>query len=75
MTKNQVIQEKAEATPEMVNKVVTDSLPQFTKEQLTKSYKYSHRRDALNALLKDGETYSFAQVDEILKEFYEGGKK
>jgi len=48
--------------------------PTFTKDQLVQSKKYVHRRDALNALLEDNKTYSFANVDGILKEFEEGGK-
>ncbi|MGE7021997.1 hypothetical protein [Solibacillus cecembensis] len=58
-----------------VAEVVTSKLPKFTKEQLAKSQKYIHRRDAINALLPDDGTYSFAQVNEILKKFDEGVKK
>lgn len=47
----------------------------FTKNQLVKSKKYENCRDALNALLKDDESYTYTQVDEALKQFYEGGKK
>lgn len=60
---------------EKVADVVTSKLPKFTKSQLVNSRRYIHRRDALNALLKDDELYSFAQVDDILKKFDEGGKK
>lgn len=48
--------------------------PTFTKEQLVQSKKYVHRRDALNALLDGGKTYSFTEVDGILKKFDKGGK-
>lgn len=47
----------------------------YSKQRLLKSTKYVNRQDALNALLKDGEKYSFAEVDEILEEFYKGGHK
>ncbi|MCH7321782.1 hypothetical protein LZ480_07730 [Solibacillus sp. MA9] len=57
-----------------VAEVVTSKLPKFTKSQLVTSRKYIHRRDALNALLKDSEQYTFAQVDKILKQFDEGVK-
>jgi len=60
---------------EKVAEVITSKLPKFTKAQLVTSRKYIHRRDALNALLKDDEQYTFAQVDKILKTFDEGGKK
>ena len=45
------------------------------KSQLVKSQRYFHRRDALNALLKNDAKYTFAQVDAILKKFDEGGKQ
>lgn len=48
--------------------------PTFTKQQLVKSQKYNARQDALNALLEDDKTYSYAQVDAILKRFDKGGK-
>lgn len=47
----------------------------FTKQQLLKSQKYANRRDALQALLKDDETYTDEQVKQILDKFYKGGKK
>ncbi|MEG6615388.1 hypothetical protein V6C27_02950 [Peptococcaceae bacterium 1198_IL3148] len=47
----------------------------YTKHQLVKSKKYANYRDALNAILADGETYTLIQVDNALKQFYEGGKK
>lgn len=53
---------------------VKNDLPTFTKEQLVKSKKYVHRRDALNALLEDNKPYTFDEVDGILKQFDEGGK-
>lgn len=60
---------------EVVGEVITSKLPKFNKSQLVTSRKYIHRRDALNALLKDDEQYTFAQVDKILKTFDEGVKK
>lgn len=60
---------------EKVAEVITSKLPKFNKSQLATSLKYIHRRDALNALLDDSKQYTFAQVDKILKDFDEGGKK
>lgn len=60
---------------ETVADVITSKLPKFTKEQLVTSLKYIHRRDALNALLNNEKQYTFAQVDKVLKDFDEGGKK
>lgn len=63
------------ATAEQVGEAIESTLPKFPKERLLKSRKYAHRRDALNILLKDGESYSHMEVDKLLKEFYEGGNK
>ena len=60
---------------EKVAEVITSKLLKFSKFQLVKSQKYIHRRDALNALLDDEKQYTFAQVDKVLKDFNEGGKK
>lgn len=69
------IQEKIEPVKiEDVKEAVAATLQIFTKEQLVKSKKYVHRRDALNALLQDNKFYSFAEVEGILKQFDEGGK-
>lgn len=63
------------ATKEQVAKTIKEVVKhKFTKQQLLQSQKYSNRRDALSALLKDGETYTHEQVDEILEKFYKGGK-
>lgn len=70
------IQAKVEPVDiEKVAEVVTSKLPKFTKTQLVNSRKYIHRRDALNALLDDEKLYTFAQVDKVLQDFDEGGKK
>ncbi|MEQ6357884.1 hypothetical protein ABNX05_25130 [Lysinibacillus sp. M3] len=71
-TKNESIKEKSKTSPIDVSKGL--DAPEFTKEQIVKSNKYMARRDALNALLDDGKTYSFTEVDEILKKFDKGGK-
>lgn len=72
----EAIQAKVEPVDvEKVAEVITSKLPKFNKSQLTKSQKYIHRRDALNALLDDKKQYTFAQVEKILKDFDEGGKK
>ncbi|WP_418302341.1 hypothetical protein [Lysinibacillus fusiformis] len=70
------VQEKVEPVKsEEVKEVLTTATSQtFTKDQLVKSKKYVHRRDALNALLVDNKPYSFTELDSILKQFDEGGK-
>jgi len=71
-TKNESIKEKSKTSPIGVSKAL--GAPEFTKEQIVKSNKYMTRRDALNALLKADKTYSFTEVDDILKKFDKGGK-
>lgn len=44
----------------------------FGKEQLLKSRTYRDCRDALSALLKDGERYSHADVERLINEFMKG---
>lgn len=57
---------------ETVETVETVVEPTFFKESLLKSKRYSNRRDALSFLLKDGESYTFNQVDKILDDFMKG---
>ena len=44
---------------------------EFTKQKIISSKKYQMSRDVLTALLSDGETYTHAEVSEILNKFYE----
>lgn len=44
----------------------------FTKEQILASNKYAHRRDALGAILVDGNTYTIEQVETLLEDFMKG---
>lgn len=50
------------------------AVAKFTKQQLLQSKKYAHRQDALTVLLLNDKAYSIAEVERILKDFYEGGK-
>ncbi|MEK3935929.1 hypothetical protein MKY41_11430 [Sporosarcina sp. FSL W7-1349] len=75
MAKNEVIKKKSKATAIMVAEAINGKTPTFSKAQLLKSKKYVGRRDALSALLKDGETYTHDQVGQILEQFYKGGSK
>lgn len=67
--------ELGKSVSETISKTVANNTVTFSKEQLVKSQKYTHRCDALNALLDDEKQYTFAQVDKVLKDFDEGGKK
>lgn len=60
-------------TAKQVGEIIEKGMPIFTKAQLLKSQRYEQRRDALNVILKDGEQYTQAKVDELLTQFYKGG--
>jgi len=49
--------------------------PVFSKDQIMASHWYSHRYDMLSTLLKEGEKYSHADVDKMIKEFMSKGVK
>jgi len=72
VAKLEAIQNKEKATPEDVSNAF--EAPKFTKAQIVKSNKYMARRDVLNALLEADKSYSFTEVDGILKKFDKGGK-
>lgn len=41
----------------------------YTKQQYLKSKKYSEYKDIVQALLKDGKTYTVDQVDKMVDDF------
>lgn len=43
--------------------------PSFPKYLLLTSKKYEHYVDILNALLEDGKSYTFAEVDGLVSDF------
>ena len=47
----------------------------FTKRQVLSSKKYFHRRDLLNTLLDEGESYTLKEVDALVDKFMKGGVK
>lgn len=46
--------------------------PAFTKQQLVKSKRFEHRKDALNALLDDSKTYTINQAQAVIDKFMKG---
>jgi len=44
----------------------------FSKRQILTFRRYVGRQDLLSVLLKDGETYTLAQVDSLLQGFMKG---
>ncbi|QIB68637.1 hypothetical protein Ami103574_04570 [Aminipila butyrica] len=57
------------------DKSAGDKAAAFAKNQLLGSTKYVHRRDLLNALLKEDKTYTLEQVDGLIQKFMEGKVK
>ena len=51
------------------------SVPVFSKASILRSVRFSDRKDACKALLKDDETYTLEQVEEILDNFMKGSVK
>lgn len=49
------------------NAVHTSTEALYTKEQILSSKKYSHRKDALNVVLKDDTQYTVKQVDGLIE--------
>jgi hypothetical protein len=41
----------------------------FTKEQILSAKKYQHRKDVLNVVLTNDQTYSLDQVDDLIENF------
>lgn len=41
----------------------------FSKEQILSSNKYIHRKDVVNVVLNDGQSYSLKDVDELIEKF------
>ena len=46
--------------------------PVYSKQQLLTFQRYTARRDLLEALLKDGETYTHDQVQKLIDDFMKG---
>lgn len=53
----------------------TPEAPAFSKEQLLTFDKYRGRRDLLGVLLKDGQHYTYAEVDALVETFMKGTVK
>lgn len=44
----------------------------FTKKQLLESKRYRDRKDLINVLLKNEQTYSFKEVDDLIEKYMKG---
>lgn len=47
----------------------------FTKEQLLSSERFQGKRDLLNALLKENQTYTVSQAEEMIEKYMKGKVK
>lgn len=60
---------------ESITEEVKNSEQKFSKEQIVTSKKYESRRDLLNALLIDGETYTVETVEQMIEKYMKGQVK
>ena len=54
---------------------VWEAKQQFCKEQIIVSERYRDHRDLVDALLEDGEKYTFEEVDSLIEKYKEGKRK
>jgi len=47
----------------------------FTKEQIVSAKRYMHKKDVVNVVLKDGQSYTLDKVDELVDNFMKGKVK
>lgn len=62
----------AKNTKDTEPKAPTKVVVKFTKKQFVASQRFAKQRDLVNALLKDDETYSIAEVEDTIKKFLSG---
>lgn len=47
----------------------------FTKEQLISAKRYIHKKDVVNLVLKEGQSYTLDKVDELIEKFMKEKEK
>lgn len=47
----------------------------YTKEQFLKSNRFMHRKDAVNAVLKDGAEYTPDEAEQLIENYMKGRVK
>lgn len=72
--KKSEVNEVVEAPKTEVAKVETPKVLKFSKKQFVESRRFAKRKDLVNALLKEGETYSIIEVETLIKNFLYGKK-
>lgn len=67
---NELVEEVKVAPKEEAPKVL-----KFPKKKLVESKRFAKHRDLVNVLLKEDETYSIVEVENLIKDFLRGNKK
>lgn len=68
------INEVVEDVKAEVAKVEAPKVLKFSKKQFVESKRFAKRKDLVNVLLKEGETYSIVEVEDLIKNFLYGKK-
>lgn len=66
---------RKKTTDEPVETAETTAVLKFSKKQFVESQRFAKRRDLVNALLDDNETYSIAEVELKITNFLSGKNK
>lgn len=61
---DEMVVKNKEVESEPMTEVVT-----FTKEQIVSAKKYIHRKDVVNVILKNEQSYTLDEVDELIENF------
>lgn len=72
--KKEEVNEVVEAPKAEVAKAKAPKVLKFSKKQFVESKRFAKRKDLVNVLLKEGETYSIVEVEDIIKNFLYGKK-
>lgn len=56
----------------MVKTDTNNQAAAYSKEQLAASKRYAAKRDILSILLEDGKSYTFDEVDALIKKYMKG---
>lgn len=78
-TTEEIVEETNKKTKKNIQKINKDKCNssaspkrKFSKEQFLKSKSYSTKKDLINALLKDEDTYSEEEVNQIINTYLKG---
>lgn len=72
--KKENVNEVVEASKAKDAKVKAPKVLKFSKKQFVESKRFAKRKDLVNVLLKEDETYSIVEVEDIIKNFLYGKK-